>query len=357
MVFKNKKKFIKSIALEEGFDAVAITSPSPDPKDAQALSSFIKKKYNGEMNWMANNQTKRSNPLELMGNAKSIIVLGTNYSPLINSLENLKNPSHGSISSYAQTSDDYHNIIKKALKRVGRKIIHTFNTEIKIFVDTAPIMEKPLAARSGLGWQGKHTNLVSKSFGSWLFLGEIFTSLEIPPDLPQADHCGSCTACMNVCPTKAFPSPYQLDSRKCISYLTIEHRGLIEPDLMAAMGNRIYGCDDCLAVCPWNKFAKPTNHPQLAPRIELIRPSLEDLAQLTEKDFREFFSKSPIKRTGRNRFIRNILIGIGNSKDTSLIDIVKQLTRDKSLIVSKTAQWALTRLNQIKIHPAKKSLN
>jgi epoxyqueuosine reductase len=347
MSAKNKS-LIRNIAIEEGFDAIAITSAKPNLKDFEGLSKFIKKKHHGDMAWIAESHQKRSNPQKIMKTAKSIITFGANYSPRIDPLGSLKHPSYGTISSYAKTSKDYHDVVKKALKRVGRRLVLKFDTDIKVFVDTAPIMEKPLAARAGLGWQGKHTNLVSKKFGSWLFLGEIFTTLMLEPDLPEPDHCGSCDACIKACPTNAFPNPYELDSKKCISYLTVEHKGDIDPKLMTLMGNRIYGCDDCLAVCPWNKFSTPTLSTDLEPRLELCMPELKDLAQLNEFDFRKVFSKSPIKRTGRDRFIRNVLIGIGNSKDYSLVPIIDVLTNDKSPLVAKTAKWAIIQLQKAK---------
>nr|ADI23468.1 uncharacterized Fe-S protein [uncultured nuHF1 cluster bacterium HF0770_35I22] len=338
------KKQIKILALEEGFDSVAITSASANPKDFQSLEKFLRLKYHGEMSWLEKNRVKRGNPKKLMPNVNSIITLGKNYSPQVNPLNYKNDPVCGKISCYAQTMKDYHKVIKKALKRICQRIAFEYESEIKLFVDTAPIMEKPLAARAGLGWQGKHTNLVSRSFGSWLFLGEIFTSLKLEPDLPEADHCGSCSACLQACPTGAFPKPYQLDSNKCISYLTIEHSGLIDGKLMELMGNHIYGCDDCLAVCPWNKFSSPTADPNFQPRPELVKPKLKDLVKLTDKEFRSLFSGSAIKRTGRDRFIRNVLIAIGNSRDQSFFTVLRKLKDDPSPLVAKTAEWALLKL-------------
>jgi epoxyqueuosine reductase len=330
-----------------GFDSVGFTSVIASPKDEQALAKFLSQGWNGEMTWMENMDGRRPNPLKTMPTAKSIIVLGMNYGPTKNPLANLGHTDRGNISVYAQTTKDYHDVVKKRLKQLGRWIVEEYSEDIKIFVDTAPIMEKPLAARSGIGWQAKHTNIVSREFGSWLFLGEIFTELDIPPDAPIADHCGTCDLCQRVCPTNAFPKPYELDATKCISYLTIEHKSNIDPELMSKMGNHIYGCDDCLSVCPWNKFASSTGEKQLMPRIELTAPRLNKLAALDESTFRNFFSGSPIKRTGRDRFIRNVLIAIGNSGDLRLKSSAKKLAHDPSKIVANAAEWALSKLRAL----------
>jgi len=341
------KEKIRNKAKSLGFDAVGFTSTVANPQDKKALSKFLSQGWNGEMTWMEDTDGRRANPQKTMPTAKSIIVLGMNYGPAENPLPNLLHTDLGNISVYAQSTKDYHNVIKKRLKQLGRWIVNEYSENIKIFVDTAPIMEKPLAARSGIGWQAKHTNIVSREFGSWLFLGEIFTELDIPPDAPSLDHCGTCDLCQRVCPTNAFPKPYELDASKCISYLTIEHKSNIDPTLMSKMGNHIYGCDDCLSVCPWNKFASSTEEKQLMPRIELTAPRLKDLAELDDPSFRRFFSGSPIKRTGRDRFIRNILIAIGNSGDLKLKPSAEKLTKDPSEIVANTAEWALSRLRAL----------
>jgi epoxyqueuosine reductase len=274
---------------------------------------------------------------------RSVIMLGVNYGPDENPLEILQQRSRGAISVYAR-GDDYHDVIKKRLKALARWLVASSGAEVKVFVDTAAVMEKPLGQAAGLGWQGKHTNLVSREFGSWLFLGAIFTAAELPNDAPEADHCGSCQACLDVCPTAAFPAPYKLDARRCISYLTIENKGAIPHEFRKAIGNRIYGCDDCLAVCPWNKFAQQGREIKLAAREELRAPDLADLAGLDDATFRARFTKSPVKRIGRDRFIRNVLTAIGNSNDSGLIVEAERLLRDKSPLVRGAAAWALSQL-------------
>ncbi len=341
------KKKIREQALEFGFDSVGFTSAAADPRDARALSAFLKAGWHGDMAWMDNANGRRPDPQKTMANAKTIVVLGVNYGPASDPLRVLDNVDRGNVSVYARATKDYHDVIKKRLKKLGRWIGETFASDIKIFVDTAPIMEKPLAARAGIGWQGKHTNLVSKDFGSWLFLGEVFMSLELEPDKPAADHCGTCDLCQRICPTNAFPKPYELDATKCISYLTIEHKSPIDEDLMENMGNHIYGCDDCLSVCPWNKFASPTDESQFMPRVELTAPRLKDLAALTDTSFRTVFAGSPIKRTGRDRFVRNVLIAMGNSGDQTLIPAANQLTTDASELVAATAKWASAKLGAL----------
>jgi epoxyqueuosine reductase len=275
-------------------------------------------------------------------------MLGMNYGPDADPLAILKQRAHGAISVYAQ-GVDYHEIIKPRLKAVARWLTAETGGDVKVFVDTAAVMEKPLAEQAGLGWQGKHTNLVSRQYGSWLFLGAIFTTLELPADAPEADHCGSCRACLDVCPTAAFPAPYRLDARRCISYLTIEHKGPIPRDLRPLMGNRIYGCDDCLAVCPWNKYAQVGREAKLAARDALRAPHLSELAQLDDASFRTLFTKSPVKRTGRDRFIRNVLIAIGNSGDASLASDAERLLGDASPLVRGAAVWALSRLDPARL--------
>ena len=295
------------------------------------------------MDWLARTKDRRSDPHVLWPEAKSVIVLGLNYGPDENPLAILEQHTRGAISVYAH-GDDYHELIKGKLKRLGQWLIGKGGGEIKVFVDTAPIMEKPLAAAAGLGWQGKHTNLVSREFGSWLFLGSIFTTLELIADEPETDHCGSCRACLDICPTAAFPAPYQLDARRCISYLTIEHKGPIPRELREKMGNRIYGCDDCLAVCPWNKFAQAGREMKLASRGENRAPTLSELARLDDAAFRGRFSKSPVKRTGRDRFVRNVLVAIGNAGDSSLQPEAVHLLYDPSPLVRGAAVWALSKL-------------
>ena len=285
--------------------------------------------------------------------ARSVIMLGCNYGPDENPLAVLEQRTRGAISVYAR-GDDYHEIIKPRLKRVARWLIEAAGGDVKVFVDTAPVMEKPLAEQAGLGWQGKHTNLVSREFGSWLFLGAILTTLELPPDAPVDDHCGTCQACLDICPTNAFPAPYQLDARRCISYLTIEHKGAIPRELRPLMGNRIYGCDDCLAVCPWNKFAQAGHEAKLAAREALRAPELADLARLDDAAFRALFAKTAVKRTGRDRFVRNVLIAIGNSGDTALADEAARLIGDPSPLVRGAAIWALGQLDRTRLaHLAK----
>ncbi len=298
------------------------------------------------MIWMAETFERRADPLKLMGDAKSVIMLGLNYGPSADPLAALRRADAGAISVYARHRD-YHDVIKGKLKELAAFVVAAARpqeADVKVFVDTAPLMEKPLAERAGLGWQGKHTNLVSREFGSWLFLGAILTNLELPPDAPESDHCGQCRACLDVCPTAAFPAPYQLDARRCISYLTIEHEGPIPRELRSAIGNRIYGCDDCLAVCPWNKFASEGREAKLAARADLEAPSLAELARLDDALFRSLFAGGPIKRVGRARFVRNVMIAVGNSKDRALAKVAEERLRDESPLVRGAAVWALARL-------------
>ena len=341
----NAKDTIRDKAHELGFDTVGFTSVAAEPKDAEALTRFLKQGYQGEMDWLARHAERRVDPQKLMPEARSVIVLGSNYGPQNDPLQTLSQRDRATISVYAQ-GQDYHNALKKRLKQLGRWMVDTMSCDIKVFVDTAPVMERPLAARAGLGWQGKHTNLVSREFGSWLFLGEVFTTLDLPPDAPEVDHCGSCDACMQACPTDAIVEPNRLNPTLCISYLTIEHKSSIEPNLMASMGNRIYGCDDCLAVCPWNKFAEPTQEAPYFPRAELQAPRLADLASLDDTEFRKIFAGSPIKRTGRDRFVRNVMIAIGNSGDPKLRPSAERGLNDSSPLVQVASAWALTQLEQ-----------
>lgn len=341
-----KEKLIQK-SIKEGFDICRICSPDAIPDAPKKLTNFLKNDYHGQMNWLYSRQSWRSNPKILWPKAQSIIMLAHRYTPEIDPLKLLTHKDKGSISVYARNRD-YHDIIKKRLKSIGRWLINeVVGSEIKVFVDTAPVMEKPLGQAAGIGWQGKHTNLVSREIGNWFFLGSIFTTVTLPNDLPETDHCGSCSSCLDICPTNAFPAPYQLDARRCISYLTIEHDGPIDIEYRSLIGNRIYGCDDCLAVCPWNKFAKTANEMGYLPRDELIEPELKQLVKLSEKEFRSFFSKSPIKRIGRDRFIRNVIYAIGNSNDPSLIPYLESYLTDTNYVLMDAAKWAVERLNKL----------
>ncbi|MCA6107547.1 tRNA epoxyqueuosine(34) reductase QueG [Bradyrhizobium cenepequi] len=326
-----------------GFDCLGVTDPGAIGSAASYFREFLKLGGHGDMDWLAAQPERRSDPRVLWPGVRSIIMLGVNYGPDENPLEVLKRRDRGAISAYAQ-GDDYHDVIKKRLKALARWLVATSGDEVKVFVDTAAVMEKPLAQAAGLGWQGKHTNLVSREFGSWLFLGAIFTASELPRDSADIDHCGSCTACQDICPTAAFPAPYKLDARRCISYLTIEHKGPIPREFRKPLGNRIYGCDDCLAVCPWNKFAQAGREAKLAAREELRAPPLADLVRLDDAAFRALFSKSPVKRIGRDRFVRNVLIAIGNSGDAALAGEAERLLDDASPLVRGAAVWALSQL-------------
>ena len=295
------------------------------------------------MDWLETKKERRKSPKKLWNDVESIIMLGMNYGPDHDPLENIKHKNTGNISVYAR-GDDYHDIIKKKLKILGRWLIQEIESEIKVFVDTAPVMEKHLAQKAGIGWQGKHTNLVSREFGSWLFLGSIYTNIIIEPDQEELDHCGNCNSCVDICPTQAFQEPYKLDARKCISYLTIEHKGVIPRNLRSKIGNRIYGCDDCLAVCPWNKFAKESNEMKFSSKHNEKSLSLNELSLLNDKDFRLMFSKSPIKRIGRNRFLRNVLIALGNAKSHNSVSYIKRNLKDESPIVRGAAVWAINQI-------------
>ncbi|MFZ0527379.1 MAG: tRNA epoxyqueuosine(34) reductase QueG [Xanthobacteraceae bacterium] len=328
----------------QGFDAIGVTRPDAIPLAAERLREFLSLGVHGDMDWMATTADRRADPRALWPQARSIVMLGLNYGPTDDPLAVLKVRTRGDISVYAR-GDDYHELIKRRLKTLGRWLIDHAGGDIKVFVDTAPVMEKPLAAAAGLGWQGKHTNLVSRQFGSWLFLGAIFTTVDLPPDPSETDHCGNCRACLDICPTAAFPAPYRLDARRCISYLTIEHKGPIPREFREPMGNRIYGCDDCLAVCPWNKFAIAGREAKLAARETLRAPHLADLVRLGDAAFRALFAKSPIKRIGRVRFVRNVLIAIGNSGEVSLANEAERLLDDEAPLVRGAAVWALGRLD------------
>jgi epoxyqueuosine reductase len=326
-----------------GFDCLGVTGPDGIEDAGRFLHAFLELGAHGDMDWLAARPERRADPRLLWPDVRSIIMLGVNYGPDENPLAVLEQRTRGAISVYAK-GDDYHDLIKKRLKALARWLVTTSGGEVKVFVDTAAVMEKPLAQAAGLGWQGKHTNLVSREFGSWLFLGAIFTSLDLPRDAADADHCGSCQACLDICPTSAFPAPYKLDARRCISYLTIENKGPIPHEFRQAIGNRIYGCDDCLAVCPWNKFAQAGREVKLAAREELRAPDLAALAGLDDATFRKLFSKSPVKRIGRDRFLRNVLIAIGNSKDKALAVQAEGLLQDASPLVRGAAVWALSQL-------------
>ena len=330
-------------AQARGFDVAGVTKPDAVPEAKARLERFLADGAHGDMVWMATTAERRASPLALWPDVRSVIMLGLNYGPDEDPLAILKRKDRAAISTYAK-GDDYHELIKARLKDIARWLVANGGGEVKVFVDTAAVMEKPLAASAGLGWQGKHTNLVSRQFGSWLFLGAIFTTLDLPTDEAEPDNCGTCRACLDICPTAAFPAPYRLDARRCISYLTIEHKGPIPREFRAAMGNRIYGCDDCLAVCPWNKFAVAGREAKLAARETLRAPHLAELARLDDAQFRALFAKTAIKRTGRDRFVRNVLIAIGNSGDASLAGEAKRLLADASPLVRGAAVWALSRL-------------
>ena len=324
---------------------VGVACPDSVPHIGKRLRAFLADGAHGDMEWMAANADRRGDPRTMWPQVRSIIMLGLNYGPADDPLAVLKDRARGGISVYAR-GDDYHDVIKPRLKHLGRWLIDSAGGDIKVFVDTAAVMEKPLAQASGLGWQGKHTNLVSLDLGSWLFLGAIFTTLDLPPDEPVPDHCGTCHACLDVCPTAAFPAPYRLDARRCISYLTIEHKGPIPRELRPLMGNRIYGCDDCLAVCPWNKFARAGREMKFFGRDALNAPLLADLARLDDAAFRTLFKKSAVKRIGRDRFVRNVLVAIGNSDDARLAGEAERLLDDGSPLVRGAAVWALGRLDR-----------
>jgi epoxyqueuosine reductase len=337
------RALIDQLAGAEGFDAIGVTTPDAIPEASARLTQAIDEGHHGTMEWLADTATRRGSPTALWPEVRSVIMLGMNYGPQRDPLATLSDRAAGTISVYARNRD-YHDLIKGALKRIATSFAARAGADVKVFVDTAPVMEKPLAEAAGLGWQGKHTNLVSREFGSWLFLGAIFTTAELARDAPEADHCGSCQACLDICPTNAFPAPYRLDARRCISYLTIEHAGPIPRDLRPLIGNRIFGCDDCLAVCPWNKFAETGRQAKLAARDDLNAPRLEALARLDDPAFRAFFTGSPIKRIGRDRFVRNVLIAIGNSYDPSLAGEAERLLDDGAPEVRGAAIWALQRL-------------
>lgn len=334
---------IRQKALSLGFDVFAVTRPSAGAHARERLEAFISSNHHGDMGWMATRMDERADPLKLWPEAKSVLVVGHNYGPEEDPMLALERTDEGIISCYAR-GEDYHDVIKKKLRVLGQWLTATYACDAKLFVDTAPVMEKPLAERAGLGWQGKHTCIVSREFGSWLFLGELFTTLELEPDAPAENRCGSCSRCVDVCPTRAFTQSGVLDARKCISYLTIEHKGHIPLEFRKPMGNRIYGCDDCLAVCPWNKYAQVASESAYHARGGQGHHRLNELLQLDDAAFRALFRKSPVKRTGRDRFIRNVLIAAGNSADANLLPHVRQLLADASAMVRGSAVWALSQL-------------
>lgn len=341
-------KSLEKMAREQGFAAFGIAPAVLAPVTAKRLQDWLAGGQHGDMIWMESRADERASPQNLWPEVRSVIMLGMSYAPARDpfALENV--PDHGRISVYAQ-GKDYHDVVKKALKRTARWLVENVDCEVKVFVDTAPVMEKPLAEAAGLGWQGKHTNLVSQDHGSWLFLGAIYTTLDLESSASGRDRCGSCSACQDICPTNAFPEPYRLDAQACISYLTIENKGPIPAKYRKAMGNHIYGCDDCLAVCPWNKFAEAAAaNKAFLPRAELVAPALMDLLAMDDASFRTIFSGSPIKRSGRNRIVRNSLIAAGNSGDKSLVPAVTELLDDEDSVVRGSAIWALFQLDSVR---------
>lgn len=335
---------VKAEAL--GFDAVGFARAELPPEAGQRLRALVESGHHGEMGWMAERMEQRSDPRGLWPDVRSVISLGMSYASAEDALATLGDGSAGNISVYARNRD-YHDIIKGKLKHLAQFIVSravVSEPQVKVFVDTAPVMEKPLAQQAGLGWQGKHTNLVSRQHGSWLFLGEIYTTLDLSPSAAHADRCGTCHACITACPTQAITAPYKMQPTRCISYLTIEHKGPIPEEFREALGNRIYGCDDCLAVCPWNRFAQAGREAKLAARADLVAPSLRDLSRLDDAGFRAFFAGSPVKRIGRDRFLRNVAIAIGNSRDTSLMPEAEQLAGEPDAVLAEAAAWAVARL-------------
>ncbi|WP_299564440.1 tRNA epoxyqueuosine(34) reductase QueG [uncultured Sulfitobacter sp.] len=329
-------------ALDEGFVACRVCRPDAVPEVPARLDAFLEAGYHGQMGWMEERRSWRGDPSALWPEARSVIMLAESYAPEHDPLAVLDSPDLGAVSVYAQ-GRDYHDIVKKRLKRLARWLIDQEPCAVKVFVDTAPVPEKALAQAAGLGWQGKHTNVLSRDWGNWAFLGSVFTTLDLEPDAPEVDHCGSCTACQDVCPTNAFPAPYRLDARRCISYLTIEHKGPVDVDLRAALGNRIYGCDDCLAICPWNKFAVAASDMRYHGGAG---GSLAELAMLDDAAFRARFSGSPIKRIGRDRFVRNVLYAIGNSGNVTLAEVARDMCDDADATIADAARWAVQRLSR-----------
>ncbi|WP_019960521.1 tRNA epoxyqueuosine(34) reductase QueG [Woodsholea maritima] len=343
---------LKAESLALGFSAARICRVDEAWAAADHLADFVAKGYFGQMQWMEDTLYRRQHPTHMWAEARSALVLALNYGPQHNPLPLLERRQEGVISVYAQNAD-YHDVMKKRLKQIARGYAQSTGHDVKVFVDTAPLMEKPLAHKAGIGWQGKHTNVVSREFGSWLFLGVMLTAAKLTPDEPEVDHCGSCRKCLDICPTKAFVNPYELDARRCISYLTIEHKGAIDRALRPLMGNRIYGCDDCLAICPWNKFAQTAQESAFHPRPELKGALLADLSDLDEAGFREVFRGSPVKRIGRERFIRNVLIAIGNSAEPGLIPAAERHLSDGAASIRLSAVWAIAQLDQAYAHTLK----
>ena len=339
----NARDLIRELSLQNGFCAVGFSAATQTPQAMHALTDFLNSGFHGDMGWMQTRANERSDPTVLWPEARTAIVLGMSYAPDCDPMQKLLDTNDANISVYAQ-GKDYHDVIKPRLKLIARALAAKFPCNVKVFVDTAPIMEKPLGQTAGIGWQGKHTNLVSRTHGSWLFLGVILTTLDLSGDERESDHCGSCRRCLDACPTQAFPEPYKLDARRCISYLTIEHKGPIPREFRTLMGNRIYGCDDCLAVCPWNKFAVSAREIALAPNESVSALSLKFLLNLNDADFRTRFKGSPVKRIGRDRFVRNLLIAAGNSANQELVAEVKALLIDASPLIRGAAVWALSRL-------------
>ena len=337
------RDFLNLEATKLGFDVVAVADPAAIPLAGERLADYVAHGRHGSMEWLAETQERRSDPRGLWPDVRSVILLAMNYGPDEDPLALLQRKDRAGISVYARHRD-YHDVIKGRLKDLAQKFASRSGADVKVFVDTAPVMEKPLAEAAGIGWQGKHTNLVSREFGSWLFLGSIFTTADLAPDARNSGQCGSCRACLDICPTGAFPAPYQIDARRCISYLTIENKGPIPHDFRHAIGNRIYGCDDCLAACPWNKFAQKASEAKLVARADLREPKIADLLTLDDAAFRTLFSGSPVKRIGRDRFIRNVLIAAGNSDDVSLVPQVRELAGDPSPLVRGSAVWAMAQL-------------
>ncbi|MDP6485613.1 MAG: tRNA epoxyqueuosine(34) reductase QueG [Alphaproteobacteria bacterium] len=353
MTIQNTKEAVHARAREMGFDAVGFTAPQLSPRVKEDFTAFIKQGLHGDMVWMAEKAAQRRDPASLLNGAKTVIVLGINYGatkPLLDDpLSGLHNRDRGNLSVYARGSD-YHHVVKKRLKAFASWLCDTHSCDARVYVDTSPVLEKPLAAKTPVGWQGKHTNLVSRDYGSWLFLGEVLTTLDLPSDVPEEDHCGSCRDCLDICPTEAFSAPYRIDAKRCISYLTIEHKGPISREFRTALSNRIFGCDDCLAVCPWNKYARESHETALLPRPELTAPRLATLAALDDAAFRDMFAGTAVKRLGRTRFIRNVLIALGNSgensnsSDPNLVSATQPHLDDPEPVVRGAAVWALSQL-------------
>lgn len=337
------RAFLLAEASNKGFDVCRVTSPDAIPEAPARLEAFLAAGYHGTMDWMDETRARRADPRVLWSDVRSIVLFGMNYGPDEDPRAVLARRDRAAISVYARNRD-YHDVIKGRLKEIATRFAARAGADVKVFVDTAPVMEKPLAMEAGLGWQGKHTNIVSREFGSWLFLGSLFTTADLATDAPERDHCGSCRACLDACPTDAFPAPYRIDARRCISYLTIEHKGPIDRALRPLIGNRIYGCDDCLAACPWNKFAATAAEMKFHARNDLREPRIADLLELDDAAFRAHFSGSPVKRIGRDRFVRNVLIAAGNSGDATLVPICRRLTGDPSPTVRGMAVWALSQL-------------